>query len=157
MRTDALNEAIADGRSALARGAWAEARALFAEALGQEETPDGYEGLGIAARYELDAEAALEAHERGYRLARRRGDSAAAARIAIQLGYDAYAFRGPAEASGWIERAAMLIDGEPLSAAAAFVPMMRAASPAPSLRNRSAICRRSLTIRSKILFATSAL
>ena len=85
-----------------------------------------YEALGIAARYELDAEGATDAHERGYRLARKHGDSAAAARLAIQLGYDAYAFRGPAEALGWIERAEMLVDGELLSAAAAFVPMMRA-------------------------------
>jgi DNA-binding NarL/FixJ family response regulator len=126
MRTHELNEAIAEGRSALSRGAWAEARALFAEALEQAESPDAYEGLGIAARYELDAEAATQAHERGYQLARTRGDAAAAAQLAIQLGYDAYAFRGPAEASGWVERAAMLVDGEPPSAAAACVPMMRA-------------------------------
>ena len=126
MRSEASNEAIAEGRSALARGDWAEARALFAEALGEAESPDAYEGLGIAARYELDAEAATEAHERGYRLARTRGDSAAAARLAVQLGYDAYAFRGTAEASGWVERAAMLVDKEPPSVAAAFVPMMRA-------------------------------
>ena len=126
VRSDEPNESIAEGRSALARGKWADARALFAEALEQMETPDAYEGLGIAARYELDGEAATEAHERGYRLARTRGDSAAAARLAIQLGYDAYAFRGPAEASGWVERAAMLVDGEPPSVAAASVPMMRA-------------------------------
>ena len=126
VRTEEFDAAIAEGRGALARGAWAEARALFAEALGRVETADAYEGLGIAARYELDAEAAIDAHERGYRLARTRGDAGAAARLAIQLGYDAYAFRGPAEASGWVERAAMLVDGEPPSAAAAFVPMMRA-------------------------------
>jgi LuxR family maltose regulon positive regulatory protein len=126
MRSDALNEAITQGRRALARGEWAEARAQFAEALEQAETPDAYEGLGIAARYELDAEAAIDAHERGYRLARSHGDPAAAARLAIQLGYDAYAFRGLAEASGWIERAAMLLEGEPPSVAAAFIPMMRA-------------------------------
>ena len=126
VRSDELNGAITEGRSALARGAWAEARALFAEALGEMETPDAYRGLGIAARYQLDAEAAIEAHERGYHLARASGDSAAAAQLAIQLGYDAYAFRGPAEASGWVERAAMLVDGEPPSAAAAYIPMMRA-------------------------------
>ena len=79
---------------ALARGAWAEARVRFAEALEQEETPEALEGAGLGARYELDAEAALEAHERGYRLARSRGDAASAARLAIQLSYDAYAFRG---------------------------------------------------------------
>ena len=88
-----------------ARGAWAEARARLAEALAQEERPEAYEGMGLAARYELDAEAAIEAHDRGDRLARSLGDAATAARLAIQLGHDAYAFRGPAEASGWVERA----------------------------------------------------
>jgi hypothetical protein len=86
---DGRNEAIAEGRSALARGAWAKARALFAEALARAETPEAYEGLGIAARYELDAEAAIEAHEHGFRLARTLGDAAAAAELAIQLSYDA--------------------------------------------------------------------
>ena len=126
MGTDEVNEAIAKGHGALARGAWAEARVFFAGVLARVEIVDAYEGLGIAARYELDADAAIAAHERGYRLARTSGDAAAAARLAIQLGYDAYAFRGPAEASGWIERAAMLVDGEPPSEAAAFVPLMRA-------------------------------
>ena len=88
----------------LARGTWAEARARFAEAIAIEETPEAYEGAGLAARYELDAEAAIDAHERGYRIARADGDAATAARLAIQLAHDAYAFRGPAEASGW-ERA----------------------------------------------------
>ena len=53
-------------------------------------------------------------------------DRATAARLAIQLAYDAYAFHGMAEASGWVERAALLVDGEPPSVAAASVPMLRA-------------------------------
>ena len=118
--------AIVAGRAALARGAWADARASFAAALREAETPDGYEGLGIAARYELDAEAAIGAHERGYRLARAGGDASVAARLAIQLAYDAYAFRGKAEASGWVERAALLTANEPASVASACVPMLRA-------------------------------
>ncbi len=126
MSADMHDAAIEQGRAALARGAWAFARTRFAEAVADEETPEALEGLGIAARYELDADASFAAHERGYRLARAEADDATAARFAIQLGYDAYAFRGPAEARGWVERAAMLIDGQPPSLAAAFVPMMRA-------------------------------
>jgi len=125
-RRDEPSRAIEHGQVALARGAWAEARARFAEALAQAETPEAYEGAGLAARYELDAEAAIEAHERGYRLARSLGDDATAARLAIQLGHDAYAFRGPAEASGWVERAALLVEGEPPSVAAAWVSVLRA-------------------------------
>jgi hypothetical protein len=61
-------DAIERGREALSRGQWAEARSHFAAALEEEESPEAYEGLGVAARYQLDAEAALEAHERGYTL-----------------------------------------------------------------------------------------
>jgi hypothetical protein len=64
-RADEPNKAIEDGRVALGRGAWAEARVRFADALAQEETPEAFEGAGLAARYELDAEGAIEAHERG--------------------------------------------------------------------------------------------
>ena len=121
-----VDGAIVAGRRALARGAWSDARAAFAVALREAETPEAYEGLGIAARYELNAGAAIEAHERGYRLARAKRDASSAARLAIQLAYDAYAFRGKAEASGWVERAALLTEGEPPSVAAACVPMLRA-------------------------------
>ena len=92
-RKDTLGEA----RAALARGAWAEARVLFLEALEEAETPEVYEGVGIAARYELDAEGAFAAHERGYQLARSQRDAATAARLAIQLA--ATRTRGKAEAS----------------------------------------------------------
>jgi DNA-binding NarL/FixJ family response regulator len=125
-RPDHGNRAIGAGRSALARGEWAQARARFAEALAREETPEAFEGMGLAARYQLDAQAAIDAHERGYRLARSRGDAAVAARLAIQLCHDAYAFRGPAEASGWVERAALLVEGEPPSVATAWVTLLRA-------------------------------
>ena len=125
-RADEPNRAIEDGNVALARGAWAEARVRFADALAREDSPEAFEGAGLAARYELDAEAAIEAHERGYRLARSRGDAATAARLAIQLCHDAYAFRGPAEASGWVERAALLIEGKPPSVATAWVSLIRA-------------------------------
>jgi hypothetical protein len=63
---------------------------------------------------------------RGYRLARSACDRATAARLAIQLAHDAYAFHGVAEASGWVERAALLSEGKPPSVAAACVPMLRA-------------------------------
>jgi hypothetical protein len=70
-------EAMERGHEALARGAWAQARAAFGDALGVAETAEAYEGLGVAARYELDAAGAFDAHERGYRLARAAGDAAA--------------------------------------------------------------------------------
>lgn len=44
----------------------------------------------------------------------------------MQLCYDAYAFHSVAEATGWAERAAMLVDGRPPTEATAFVPFIRA-------------------------------
>ena len=88
--------------------------------------PTAYEGLGVAARYALDADGAFAAHEEGYRLARAAGEPDTAARLAVQLAYDAYAFRGVAEAVGWGERAAMLVEGRAPSVASAYVPFVRA-------------------------------
>lgn len=124
-----MNEAealLADGREALARGAWEEARERFARALDIAPSIDAYEGLGIAARYLLDGETAIAAHEAGYRLGRDADDPDGAARLAVQLSYDAYAFHGPAEAMGWAERASMLVDGREPTVATAFVPFVRA-------------------------------
>ncbi len=103
-------DALAEGRAALVRGAWREARARFEAALALEESPAAYEGLGVAARYLLDGEAAVAAHERGYRLAREGSDPVAAARLAAQLAIDAYGAGRIAEANGWTERALMLTD-----------------------------------------------
>jgi ATP/maltotriose-dependent transcriptional regulator MalT len=122
MRADDLLETA---RRALTLAAWAEARSAFSAALECAESPEAYEGLGIAARYELDGEAAIAAHEAGYRLARGRSEDEWAARLAIQLAYDAYVFRGPAEAAGWAERARMLVEGKPPSVASAYVSYLK--------------------------------
>src|SRR5262249_52224609 len=67
----ALGPALAlTGADALRRGDWREARALYSR---QPETPAALLGLGMAARGLFDGDAALEAHERGYRLAREAG------------------------------------------------------------------------------------
>ena len=115
----------ATGAAALARGAWENAREAFAAAGADDPSPEAYEGLGIAARYLLDPDAAFAAHEEGFRLARAARDADTAARLAVQLSYDAYAFRGPAEAAGWSERAAMPVEARPPSLASAFVPFLR--------------------------------
>jgi ATP/maltotriose-dependent transcriptional regulator MalT len=110
MVTQPTFDALVAGRAALARGAWRQALECFEEALAVEESPVAYEGLGVAARYLLDGNTAVTAHERGYRLARERGDAAAAAKLAAQLAIDAYGFGRIAEANGWTERALMLTD-----------------------------------------------
>jgi DNA-binding NarL/FixJ family response regulator len=103
-------DALAEGRAALWRGSWREARARFEAALAVEESPAAYEGLGVAARFLLDGDGAVAAHERGYRLAREHGETAEAARLAVQLALDAYGFGRVAEANGWTERALLLTE-----------------------------------------------
>src|SRR5262249_43338648 len=117
---------VSAGRAALLRGAWAEAREEFAAALALDETPEAYEGLGIAARYQWDLTAAVDAHERGYRLARQRGDAEAAARLAGHLALDAYGLGRIAESNGWLGRALGLTEGLEGSEARALAMAMRA-------------------------------
>ena len=108
-----VEDLLAAGREALLRAAWAEARARFDGALAVEETVAALEGLGVAARWQMDGPAALAAHERAYRLAREEGDEVAAARLAIELTFDCGTFRGSAETSGWLERAGHLLERLP--------------------------------------------
>jgi ATP/maltotriose-dependent transcriptional regulator MalT len=119
-------DAVASGRTALLRGAWLEARAWFEEALAVEASPAAYEGLGVAARYLSDAEVAVSAHERGYRLARLQEDQSAAAKLAAQLAIDAYGLGRISEASGWTERALLLTEQSGPSEGRAFALALRA-------------------------------
>src|SRR6185437_17039688 len=100
-----IDHLVADGWDAFRRAAWADARARFEAALAVGESVEALEGLGAAARWQMDGARAVEAHERGYRLAREQHDDAAAARLAIELAFDCGQFRGAAEANGWLERA----------------------------------------------------
>ena len=110
-----VERSLAAGREALARAAWGEARTQFEAALDAGETPLALEGLGAAARWQMDAATALAAHERAYCLARDAGDDATSARLALELCFDCAQFRGAAEANGWLERAGHLLERLPPS------------------------------------------
>jgi LuxR family transcriptional regulator, maltose regulon positive regulatory protein len=100
-----------NGWTELERGRWAEARAIFEEALAREETPEACEGLSWAAWWLDDAEAVFSARERAYRLYKRRGDMASAARMATWLASDHLDFYGSAAvSSGWLRRAHRLLE-----------------------------------------------
>jgi tetratricopeptide (TPR) repeat protein len=106
--TDTLTRA----NEAVGRGSWEEARDLFQRSLAVEETPEALEGLGVAASWLDDADAAAEARERAYRLYRRRGDRLEAGRVAVSLAMAHLEFLGePAPASGWLRRAHRVLEG----------------------------------------------
>jgi len=100
------------GSEALARGSWTEARAAFASSLAVGESPEALEGLALAAWWLDDGEAVFEARERAYKLYLDRGDRRSAARVAVWLAWDCWAFRGEtAVANGWLQRARRHLDG----------------------------------------------
>lgn len=101
----------ARGQAALARGDWEEARRAFEQALASGDDPAALEGLGLAAWWLDQTAAVFDARERAFRLYRERGDAAAAARVAVWLGWDYVAFRGePAVARGWFGLARQLLE-----------------------------------------------
>jgi LuxR family transcriptional regulator, maltose regulon positive regulatory protein len=103
---------VREGRAALARGAWAEARAIFERELEAGETVAALEGLSWAAWWVDDVVTCLGALERAYRLSRREGDPRRAAMLAVWLANDHLFFRGEgAIANGWFQRAARLLEG----------------------------------------------
>src|SRR3982751_1282210 len=110
------------GQEALSRGAWAEARAAFETALASGESADALEGVGLAAWWLDDADAVFTARERAYKLYLERGDRLSAARVAVWLAWDCWAFRGEnAVANGWLQRARRLLDGLPVCAERAWL------------------------------------
>src|SRR4051812_46398886 len=110
-----MSTATADlqaGRDALARGAWTEAREAFDRSIAAQESPEALEGLGIAAWWLDLADVVFDVRERAYRLYQERKDAVSAARIAVWMGWDYWAFRGEdAVANGWLQRARRLLEG----------------------------------------------
>src|SRR5438445_6778358 len=99
---------------ALARGEWEIARNAFEASLRQRESPEALEGLGTAAWWLDLADVVFDARERAYRLYLARDDRAAAARVAVWLAWDCWAFRGEqAVANGWLQRARRHLEGLP--------------------------------------------
>jgi LuxR family maltose regulon positive regulatory protein len=101
------------GEAALRGGRWEEARIAYEAALAVEETPAALEGLGLALRWIEDFPRCFETNERAFLLFRQAGDVNGAARIATRLGRDNLIVRADtAVASGWLSRAAALLEGQ---------------------------------------------
>lgn len=115
-RPESIDDPVAAGANALARGAWDEARGHFESATAREETPEAWEGLGWAAWWQDDEKITLDARERAFHAYRARGDVGGAARVAAWLATDFREFRGEdAIGQGWLARARRLLCGVPES------------------------------------------
>jgi DNA-binding CsgD family transcriptional regulator/tetratricopeptide (TPR) repeat protein len=112
-----ISDSVAEGRKALERGAWQEARERFAAASQSEDSGEAWEGLGWAGYWLHDAETTLGARERAFQAYRASDDVRGAGRVAAWLAADFLEFRGDhAVAGGWLERAHRLLDGVPAGA-----------------------------------------
>jgi ATP/maltotriose-dependent transcriptional regulator MalT len=119
---------LAAGQDALARGAWVEARDAFESCLRHTEAPEALEGLGLAAWWLDLADVVFDVRERAYRLYLAADARAAAARVAVWLAWDYWAFRGEhAVASGWFQRARRLLEGESSGAERAWLEVREGA------------------------------
>jgi DNA-binding NarL/FixJ family response regulator len=120
--TPSFPEDCAAGAAALSRAAWPEARAAFDASLAVRESPEALEGLGLAAWWLDLADVVFDARERAFRLYRERKDEPGAARVAVWLAWDHWAFRGEnAVASGWLQRARRLLEHHPACAERAWL------------------------------------
>jgi LuxR family maltose regulon positive regulatory protein len=116
------------GDAALRRGDWSAARDAFASALKIEESPEAFEGLGLAAWWLDLADEVFASRERAYRLFVERDDRPGAARVAVWMAWDCCAFRGEtAIANGWLQRARRLLEGLPACSERAWLEVREGA------------------------------
>jgi DNA-binding NarL/FixJ family response regulator len=108
-------EPLATGHAALEAGRWEEARAAFAAALAEEETPEALDGMGTALWWLGETRAGVAHTERAYAGFREAGDAVAAAVAAMSLCVTwAANFSNHAAAGGWLARAERLVaDADP--------------------------------------------
>src|SRR6478609_718960 len=115
------------GDDALKRGAWSDARQAFEDAVRLRESPAALEGLGTAAWWLDLADQVFDSRERAYTLYLGEGDHLGAARMAVWLAWDYWAFRGEgAVASGWLQRARRLLEDRPVCSERAWVELREA-------------------------------
>ncbi|MET0833840.1 MAG: helix-turn-helix transcriptional regulator, partial [Actinomycetota bacterium] len=94
------------GTAALEAGRWEEARAAFAAALAEKETPEALDGMGVALWWLGETRASIAHTERAYAEFRRASDAVPAATAAMSLCVTWISnFDNHAAAGGWLARA----------------------------------------------------
>src|SRR5262249_14346905 len=104
------DEQLAAAQAALAGGRWAEARAAFEAALGEDDSADGRLGPSDAPWWLGENRASVERGPAAYARYRQAGDVAGAATAAVWLALTYKAdFGNFAAANGWLGRAERLL------------------------------------------------
>lgn len=105
--TQTVDDLLEAGRAALARGDWAQARAVLSGALERQESPEILYYLARAVEWSGDYRAAVEFYERAFTAYRARGEARMPALIAgRELSFlHAAVYGNDAVAAGWLARA----------------------------------------------------
>jgi DNA-binding CsgD family transcriptional regulator len=112
MTDEASSEFLSRGQLAIADGDWAAARACFEQALAQDDSIEALDGLGQALQWLGEFDAAIEARERAFKLAREAGRPLEASDQARWLAFLHGAVHGNfTAAGGWFGRAASQLEG----------------------------------------------
>lgn len=118
---------IASGFNDLQRADWTAARDAFRAALGEAETAEALNGLGLALWWLGDIHESVACREKAYAAFRRRGDLADAAQAAVFLVLDYRKQYGNSVVSaGWLARAARLIEDEGVTELGGWLLLARA-------------------------------
>jgi DNA-binding CsgD family transcriptional regulator/tetratricopeptide (TPR) repeat protein len=120
-------ELVRDGLEALAAADWDTARSFFEQAQEVEPSPEALNGLSEVANFQGEYERSIELKEEAFREFRSRNQPIRAADVARWLAFMYATYNGNySVASGWMGRAASLMEGVPESAAHGWLVLDRA-------------------------------
>ena len=120
-----MAEALETARDAIRRHDWAAAREAYTTADGDDALgPADLNALADAAWWDGYPDESVEAYERAYAGYLEEGNTVEASRVAVWLAYLAFRRRAFAVGGGWTGKAEQLLEGEPESAAHAWLALL---------------------------------
>ena len=125
MSTD-LGERTDEGRRALEAARWEAAREAFESVLGEEETPEALDGLGLALWFLGDVSEGVAARERAVEGYARTGRYDDAARLAVWVSHQHFVGGRASAARGWLARAERAAADAGMGAGQGWVAVERA-------------------------------
>jgi DNA-binding CsgD family transcriptional regulator len=121
-----VTDPLAVGKAALAAGDWVAARAAFEAALDANDVPDARDGLARALWWIEGPARAITERTHAYSEYRHRGDTRAAAHVALWIAHEyGVGLGNSAAAGGWLTRAAGLLEQLPEGADHARLELVR--------------------------------
>ena len=134
-----------EGHRALEAARWDEARAAFESVLGDEETPEALDGLGLALWFLGDVSGGVAARERAFDGYAHTGRGDDAARTAVWVSHQHFVAGRASAARGWLARAERAVAGSGLCAGQGWVAVERARH-AETVEERAGHARRAMEI-----------